>query len=561
MSASALVRAALHEGPSESAWRTLTQSLSAVPPEKLPPLRTLAERQASAWPPELRRAPPRLWAQPSPGLELVRSLRVGTPALAQLAWDHPRLRQLAHLHVELSSLGPEAEGFFDSPRLAGLVDLALGGPAPLGFELGHVWRTEFPRLRRLRMRDVDLGAVDVRLPARVTRALDELRLERVSGTGAAWDRLARVLRSEHPSVLGLDHLVAEEEHMVRLAASEVFARLIHLSLKGGASDRVLLALAYGLDVEGLLQLDLSASPCSDQGLTRFFTRGHFPATESLHLADLPTPVRLVGLHARTFPALRHLDLLGTRLLARSPWMDDPGLVARLESLGLDGEAAAPWASELRDGSMPSLRGLTIPRVEGPVLARLAGAAPRLQRLEAPGGAPSLAAWAAALHGPELRTVDLGASPGGDGLAELVGRKRLHRLRWQAPTLSRHGWAALAPMMTSLRSLDLGEAKMSGVDVEALAAEQPSRLHRLRWTGPDEGGASEALAASGALETVVELALGPVEGRVADRIVEAAPWLESAAVRLLDPADGPRLEAAHPLIEWRFDGEGGYHSQD
>jgi len=533
----------------------LTQALPAVAPDKLPPLRTLAGRQASGWPPALRRAPPALWARPSPGLELVRSLRVATPALAHLAWDHPRLRQLAHLHVELASLGPEAEAFFDSPRLGGLVGLSLGGPAPLGFELGEVWRTEFPRLRRLCMREVDLGAVDVRLPLRVTRSLDELRLERVSGTGAAWDRLARMLQSEHPSILALDQLGAEEEHVVRFAASEVFARLVGLSLRGVASDRVLKALGYGLDVEGLVDLDLSGAPCSDEGLARFFTRSHFPVTESLRLADLSAPVRLVGLHARTFPALRRLDLRGTHLVARAPWMDDPSLVARLESLSLDGPAAGPWAAGLRDGAMPGLRRLVAPRIDGTAMARLAAAAPRLRRLEVPGAAPSLGAWAAALHGAEIECVDLGASTGGDDLAELIGRKRLRGLRWQRPELSRRGWAALAPLMTSLRSLDLGDARMSGEDVEAWAVEPPQTLHRLRWTGSDAGGAAAALVALDTLEAVVELELGLVDAQTVDRIAEAAPWLESMAVRLRDPADAGRLRAAHPLVEWRFEGEG------
>lgn len=555
LSASAWIRTALHEGPSEAAWTTLVQNLGAVPPDKLSSVRGLAQRRAGAWPSELRRAPPRLWASPAPGLELVRALRVATTSLAELAWDHPRLRQLAHLDVELSALGPEAESFFGSVRLSGLSELGLGGPAPLGFELSRVWENEFPRLRRLRLRGIDLGAVDLRLPLRVTRALDELHLESVAGTGAAWDRLSQMLRAEHPSVLGLNHLGAEEEHVVRLAASEVFARVVSLSLRGLLTDRVARALDFSLDTDGLLELDLSQARISDDGLARFFTRGLFPVTESLHLSGLPGGVRLRGLHAGSFPALRHLDLVETALAGTAPWMEDPGLLARLQSLGVNG---GPWADGLADGSMPALRYLRVPGVEGPALARLAAAAPGLRRLEAPGARPSLGAWAAALHGPQLKHVDLGGSTGGDDLAALVGRKTLQSLRWEGPRLSRSGWAALAPAMTSLRTLDVGEAVMAPEDVAAWSEGGP-RLHRLRWTGPMSDETVNALVGAGTLNGLVDLQLGRVSEAHARRLVEASPWLERITLRRLEPEAVRRLEASHPLVEWRFEGAGGYHS--
>ncbi|MGF1510463.1 MAG: hypothetical protein ACFB9M_13270 [Myxococcota bacterium] len=497
----------------------------------------------SRWPDALRRAPPRWWEEQPPGFDVVRALSIETPALARRSWDRPALRQLRHLRLRLDALGPGAETFFRTSRLVQLQRLDLVGPAPLGFDFRRLSESCWlPGLTRLRWSDIEVGP-DLHGWSSTLRRLEALEMDDVRFSDGAVRRLASVLKADAPSVLHLRRPQWDGESSPMLLASDVFRRVVELSLVGcGLEDRSARGLAFALETDALLQLDLGDNPLSDTSWRRLTDRLRFPVATHLGLAGCHRLETAPGLSHSSFPVLRSLDLTDVPTGGTAGWARDPALLANLESLAVAGAPGlASWFQGLSDGRLARLERLrACPQsLDGLGLARLAGAAPRLREVEVPGCRATLGGWIALLHRRPARVLDVSGSEDADDLMDFLARwpergalRVLRVRRLGASALSERGFAALADLAEGLTELDLGGQPF---DCAADALRRGHwHPHRLRLSGCRFGPRlRRAMIESGILQGVRELWLdgcGLGRDEVAS-LAAHAPWLETLFVDL------------------------------
>lgn len=247
---SAMLRAAIHEGPSPKSWAIVCASLDRIDDaQKLEPLIAFADKYVQAWPGALRVAPASWWIdllhdRPQPRWRLARALhlkRRELPAeldVARALSEHAATRQLTHLALAGLELGDEAIAtIIASSRVAQLESLDVSANV-----LGPAAVAAFGRsnLARLELLDLSGNNFDARSIAvlfsqlRPNGRLSAVRSLRLRACALDLDAARAIAEAEglmHLAELELSYNALGDRGAGAIAASPFASKLHHLGLK------------------------------------------------------------------------------------------------------------------------------------------------------------------------------------------------------------------------------------------------------------------------------------------------------------------------------------------
>lgn len=266
---SAMLRAAIHEGPSEKSWAIVCASLDHI--DDAEKLIAFADKYVNTWPEPLRVAPTKWWldliaGRPQPRWRLARALHLKNKELpagldvATALSAHAATRQIAHLSLAGLELGDEAmAAIVSSTRVAQLESLdasanLLGPAAILAFARSHLGELESLDLSS---NNFDARSMEVLLAA---NRLAKLRSLSARACGLGVDAARAIAESEglvRLAELDLSYNPLGDRGAGAIAASPFASKLHRLALKRTELGALgLKALLASSSLAGAIELEL-----------------------------------------------------------------------------------------------------------------------------------------------------------------------------------------------------------------------------------------------------------------------------------------------------------------
>ena len=410
----AIIRQAIHDGPSHADWLRLTRAFDRIDRAEVPAMVTFSDRFLAEWPASMRVAPETWWrraleGEAPPELTLVRALHLADADAARIA-GAPAARQIAHLFLDRPK---NAAAIFESDRLVQLESLALRDAGLTPVDLKALVSGKQRRLELLDLSNNDIPAAAVgRLLGPGERIFSGCALGPEGLRSIAATPMAEVVWS-----LDVSANDAGDAGVTAMAASPHLKGVAFLSAADNAlTDRSAQAVATSGELLGLTRLDLSKNRITRQGLELL---------ERMDLSELLLSDNPIGTVPTKAPLAR-LELARTGL-EPDHVADIPNTVRQLD---LSGNQIGDAAERLVGRSFEELAlgdaGLS-PRVVVSLVTD--DAATSLRRLDLSGNPLSLSA-VAAIAGSKtlgnLEVLNLSNTGLGDEGAALIARSRTLR---------------------------------------------------------------------------------------------------------------------------------------